>query len=375
MKKIISTALICSMLFSASSMLYVSAENTESKLKSNQEKQEELDVKIKNLNEKKEKVEEKINQANKKIETINNESEKLKEDIKKLEKDITSNEESLGGRLKVINSNYTLGYLKVILSSNSISDFLNNVYIVQEVVEQDKQMLKDLESDKSEIEEKKIILDKNKEEAKVIKDELVKDKKSLEEDKAELKKLKSQLVNEEEALEEKLQKIAAENAATSSESNSNKSNSNKLDSNKSDSNKSDSGNSNAVISNGSWPVPGHSTISSPFGYRIHPVLGVSKLHTGIDIPAPTGTPAVAVASGTVIYSGVQGSYGNTVMIRHDNGLVSLYAHNSSLVVKVGDKVKKGQVVTKIGSTGRSTGPHLHFEIRVNGTPQNPLNYL
>lgn len=145
--------------------------------------------------------------------------------------------------------------------------------------------------------------------------------------------------------------------------------------NKSDSNKSDSSNSNAVISNGSWPVPGYSTISSPFGYRVHPVLGVSKLHTGIDIPAPTGTPAVAVASGTVIYSGVQGTYGNTVMIRHDNGLVSLYAHNSSLVVKVGDKVKKGQVVTKIGSTGRSTGPHLHFEIRVNGTPQNPLNYL
>lgn len=365
MKKIISTALICSMLFSAGSTIYANAENTESKLKSNQDKQDELDVKIKNLNERKEKVEEKINQANKKIETINNESKKLKEDIKKLEKDIDSNEESLGDRLKVINNNYTLGYLKVILSSNSISDFLNNVYIVQEVVEQDKQMLKDLESDKSEIEEKKITLDKNKEEAKVIKDELVKDKESLEEDKAELKKLKNELVNEEEALEEKLQKIAAENAAASSESNTNKS----------DSNKSDSSNSNAVISNGSWPVPGYSAISSPFGYRVHPVLGVSKLHTGIDIPAPTGTPAVAVDSGTVIYSGVQGTYGNTVMIRHDNGLVSLYAHNSSLVVKVGDKVKKGQVVTKIGSTGRSTGPHLHFEIRVNGTPQNPLNYL
>lgn len=360
MKKIISTALICSMLFSASSTIYINAENTESKLKSNQEKQNELDIKISNLNEKKEKVQEKINLANKKIEKINNESEQLKEDIKKLEEDIASNEENLGNRLKVINSNYTLGYLKVILSSNSISDFLNNVYIVQEVVEQDKQMLKDLESDKSEIEEKKITLDKNKEEAKVIKDELIKDKESLEEDKAELKKLKNELVKEEETLEEKLQKIAAENASASNDSNSSKSN---------------SSNSNTVISNGSWPVPGHSTVSSPFGYRIHPVLGVKKLHTGIDIPAPTGTPAVAVASGTVIYSGVQGTYGNTVMIRHDNGLVSLYAHNSSLVVKVGDKVKKGQVVTKIGSTGRSTGPHLHFEIRVNGTPQNPLNYL
>ena len=358
MKKIISTVLICSMLFSTTSAIYVNAESTESKLKTNQEKQDELDVKINNLNEKTAKLEEKINQANEKIEKINSESKKLKEEIKKLEEDINSNEEILGQRLKVINNNYTLGYLKVILSSNSISDFLNNIYIVQEVVAQDKQMLKDLESDKSEVEDKKETLDKNKEEAKVIKDELVKDKEGLEEDKSELEKLKEELLEEEEALEEKLQKIAAKESTVSNNSTSGSSST-----------------SNAVISNGSWPVPGYSRISSPFGYRIHPVLGTKKLHTGIDIPAPTGTPAVAVASGTVIYSGVQGSYGNTVMIRHDNGLVSLYAHNSSLVVKVGDRVKKGQVVTKIGSTGRSTGPHLHFEIRVNGTPQNPLNYL
>ncbi|KHS57024.1 MULTISPECIES: murein hydrolase activator EnvC family protein [Terrisporobacter] len=363
MKKIISTALICSMLFSATSAIDVNAESTESKLKTNQEKQDELDVKINNLNEKTEKLKEKINKANEKIEKINSESKRLKEEIKKLEEDINSNEEILGERLKVINNNYTLGYLKVILSSNSISDFLNNIYIVQEVVEQDKQMLKDLEADKSEVEDKKETLDKNKEEAKVIKDELVKDKEGLEEDKSELKALKEELLKEEEALEEKLQKIAAKESAVSNNSISDNSNSGS------------SSTSNAVISNGSWPVPGYSRISSPFGYRIHPVLGTKKLHTGIDIPAPTGTPAVAVASGTVIYSGVQGSYGNTVMIRHDNGLVSLYAHNSSLVVKVGDRVKKGQVVTKIGSTGRSTGPHLHFEIRVNGTPQNPLNYL
>ena len=99
------------------------------------------------------------------------------------------------------------------------------------------------------------------------------------------------------------------------------------------------------------------------------------MHTGIDIPAPTGSPVVSVDNGTVISSGVQGGYGNTVMIRHDNGLVSLYAHNSQLVVSAGQRVEKGQVIAKIGSSGRSTGPHLHFEIRVNGTAQNPINYL
>ena len=372
MKKIISVALICSMLFSAGNAIYVNAESTESKLKANQEEQEELDKKINNLNEKIAKVEEKINSANERIEKINFESKKIKSEIKQLKEDISSNEESLGQRLKVINNNYTLGYLNVILSSNSISDFLNNIYIVQEVIAQDKQMLEDLESDKKEIEEKKATLDKNKEEEKVIKDELVKDKESLEEDEAELKELKNELIKEEEELEEKLQKIAAEEAAKEAAK---KAAEEAARNDEASNNSSTSNNSTAVISNGSWPVPGYSRISSPFGYRIHPVLGVKKLHTGIDIPAPTGTPAVAVASGTVIYSGVQGSYGNTVMIRHDNGLVSLYAHNSSLVVKVGDRVKKGQVVTKIGSTGRSTGPHLHFEIRVNGTPQNPLNYL
>ena len=359
MKRIISAALICSMLFSANSYIYTNAESTESKLKANQEKQEELDDKINNLNKKTEKIEEKIKSSNERIEKINKESEKLKKEIKQLEEDITSNQESLAERLKVINNNYTLGYLKVILSSNSISDFLNNIYIVQEVVKQDKQMLNDLENNKNEVKDKKEILDKNKEEEKVIKDELVKDKENLDKDKIELKKLKEELVKEEEELEKKLQKIAAQKAATSSDSN----------------NLANSNSSSTVISNGSWPVPGYNRVSSPFGYRIHPVLGIKKLHTGIDIPAPTGTPTVAVSSGTVIYSGVQGSYGNTVMIQHDNGLVSLYAHNSSLVVKVGDQVKKGQVVAKIGSTGRSTGPHLHFEIRVNGTAQNPLNYL
>lgn len=359
MKKLITLAVAFVLIFTNINSSFANAEKKDdinSQLEANQEKQDELDVKIEELNEKLSKISEEIETANGRIKELNEEYEKVQEEIKQLKQNISDNEESLGARLKVINNNYTLGYIKVILSSNTISDFLNNIYIVKEVVAQDKQLLKDLESDKSEIEDKQKTLENNKEQVKSIKDNLIKDKENLDNDKDELKKLKKKLVKEEEALEEKLQKIAAENSSAKM-------------------NTEVSSSSNAVISNGSWPVPGYSRVSSPFGYRIHPVLGVKKLHTGIDIPAPTGTPAVAVANGTVIYSGVQGTYGNTVMIKHDNGLVSLYAHNSSLVVRVGDKVKKGQVVSKIGSTGRSTGPHLHFEIRVNGTAQNPLSYL
>ena len=123
----------------------------------------------------------------------------------------------------------------------------------------------------------------------------------------------------------------------------------------------------------SWPVQGR--ITSPFGYRIHPILKTKELHTGIDIAATSGTTVVAANGGTVIKSGWNNSYGNLLMIDHGGGIVTLYAHNSSLLVRVGDVVSKGQAVSKVGSTGMSTGPHLHFEVRVNGQYKNPMDWL
>lgn len=124
-----------------------------------------------------------------------------------------------------------------------------------------------------------------------------------------------------------------------------------------------------------WPVPGQNRVSSKFGPRKHPVTGVVKQHTGIDIPAPTGTPVVAAKSGVVIYSGVRGGYGNAVQIEHSDGAITLYGHNSALTVTKGQNVEQGQIIAKAGSTGLSTGPHCHFEIKKGGVYLDPEKYL
>jgi len=124
-----------------------------------------------------------------------------------------------------------------------------------------------------------------------------------------------------------------------------------------------------------WPVPNHYKITSPFGYRIHPVYHTRKLHTGIDISASSGTTVVAAQTGTVIYANWLGGYGKVVMIDHGGGYVTLAAHLSKINVKVGQNVQRGDAVAKSGNTGVSTGPHVHFEVRINGDYVDPLKYL
>ena len=122
-----------------------------------------------------------------------------------------------------------------------------------------------------------------------------------------------------------------------------------------------------------WPVKGR--ISSPFGYRYHPVLKKRRFHNGIDIAAPTGTPILAADSGVVLVSGWRGGYGYYIAIDHGKGKSTAYGHNSRLLVKEGETVVRGQTIAHVGSTGLSTGPHVHFEVRINGQPTNPRNYL
>lgn len=372
MKKIVSLITVCAVVVSTN---FIYADNKEDNLdkKLNENRQEQTTIvnKIKDLDEKVAQIEANISKTNEEINKLDTEINGTQEEIKTLENNIKENEEALGKRLKVINNNYSMGYLKVILSSTSLSDFFNNIYIVKQVVEQDKILLQELDDNKVAVESKEKELEDKKQKQEELKSQLQSDNESVQADKSELQALKNELEKEENDLESELEKIAAEAAAKIAAEQAAKEEAARQES----SNNGPTSGPTGVISSGSWPVPGHTRISSPYGYRQHPVLNVQKLHTGVDIPAPKGTPAVAIDNGTVIFSGTQGSYGNTVMIQHDDGKVTLYAHNSELVVSVGQRVQKGQVVTKIGSTGRSTGPHLHFEVRINGKHTNPMPYI
>jgi murein DD-endopeptidase MepM/ murein hydrolase activator NlpD len=131
-------------------------------------------------------------------------------------------------------------------------------------------------------------------------------------------------------------------------------------------------------------ISGHGSLSAPlrnpqitstFGYRTHPIYGDRRLHAGIDFHAPTGTSLLAAAAGEVVFAGWKSGYGNTTIIDHGGGVATLYAHQSNIAVRVGQDVKRGAVIGYSGATGNVTGPHLHFEVRVNGTPVDPLGYL
>ena len=122
-----------------------------------------------------------------------------------------------------------------------------------------------------------------------------------------------------------------------------------------------------------WPVTG--VVTSTFGWRTSPFEGDKELHSGIDIAVHLGAPVVATADGKVVQSGPSGGYGNLVQLDHGNGIATLYGHNSRLAVQVGETVKKGQVISYAGSTGKSTGPHVHYEIRKNDTAIDPWTYL
>lgn len=264
--------------------------------------------------------------------------------IKKKQKEMAEQKENLNERLRVMYKNGSVGFVDVVLGSNSISELVSNIEIIKKIYKNDVRVLKLLKREhvklkklKIELNKKKLSLVKQKEKLEVEKEKLAAKKKELEKEELQLQKEANQLTAQLKAIMDAKTKYVGGALG--------------------------------------WPVPSSHYISSPFGNRQHPILGQYMFHSGIDIAAGTGTTIVAAGNGTVILSSWYGGYGNCLIIDHGGGIATLYGHCNSLSVGVGAQVKRGQAVATVGSTGRSTGPHLHFEVRKNGEYVNPMGYL
>ena len=288
---------------------------------------------------------------------------KIDDNTKKIiskEKEIYEITSKLKTRIRVMSKIKYIDYLKIIFSSKSVKDFFSKYTVIKKIVDQDKFAIeylentkKDLVSISDDLEESKSILDtlkidydiqnNNLESAKLMQQANLA---MVEKDNAQLQELENLKQHEAAQLAEEIRLMVM------------------------------TSNYQGSYTGGRLGLPvANVRITSPFGYRIHPILNTKMFHSGVDFADSAGTHIYAAEEGQVIYAGPKGTYGNAVMIDHGAGIVTLYGHCSSVAVQVGQIVKRGELVAYMGSTGRSTGPHLHFEVRLNGEFVDPMPYL
>lgn len=289
-------------------------------------------------------------------------------------------EKLMGERLRAIYMTGTASYFELLLEAKSINDFLDRIQMIKNMAAYDNLVLEELENYRDQVDQKKLDLEREEQEIVSLEAEITRQKQEIQQKKKEreqlLAKLEDQEIELKEDLEE-LEKTSKELEKTIQQLLEEQRRREEEQRKKAQQSKYTGG----VMT---WPVPGFYRITSEFGYRIHPIYGTKKFHAGIDIGSNYvngqriniyGQNFVAAADGTVILSQWYGGYGNCVIIDHGGGITSLYAHGSQRLVSVGQKVKRGQAVMKVGNTGASTGAHAHFEVRKNGTPVDPLQYL
>ena len=339
-------------------------EDIENKLEDTKDERKVIEKESAKLQEELDLVKTKLDKLNEEINTLNKENKNIEEEILEVEKVLEENYEIIRSIIKIQYEQKVGGYLSILLEAKDFGNFLRRLEVVSNLIKNNDETIREIKELQVELESKKETLTKQM-------DEINKNKIIVEEEKGRLDKLNK----ENKAKVKKLIKLQGE---LSSQIKLTEKEISELESRGQEINNEIVSSSGGGSYNGSkmaWPVIGYTTLSSKFGYRIHPISGEKKLHTGIDIPAPAGTPVVAANSGTVIISRYDNSYGNMVAIDHGGGIVSFYAHNIERLVKVGDKVSKGQKISTVGTTGYSTGNHLHFEVKKNGTFVDPMNYL
>jgi len=305
------------------------------------------------------------------IEENEKEVQKVTEELKEAEKSREEYTDVFKTRVRVMYERNDLSFLNLLFGAKSFSDLLKRVETVSQIVNYDKAVLGRMQKAQDEIEDKKIALEEagkivelNRDIQKSKKAELDASKEalnavisSLESDEASYRAALDEADAAEEALRAEIKAMTAANPKPA---------------------QTPSPQSEAVSDSGGrfcWPTPSTTYITSPFGTRFHPVQKRNKTHTGIDIGAGHGASIVAAEAGTVLRAGWNSGYGNYVVIDHGGGVQTLYGHCSALMVQSGQSVSRGQKIALVGSTGVSTGPHLHFEVLINGSYTDPMGYF
>lgn len=309
-----------------------------------------------------------LDEATRKLKSIQNEQAQINAQIKHLEEEIRKAEIELRARQAILNKRVRaiymhgqLSYVEVILGAKSFSDFANRLELLKRIIRSDFSLIQEIqrkkaaiEAKKAEIEQEKLRLDQLEAEAQKVHDE-------VNAKKAEQQKVLDHAKTQQEAAKQMEADLIAR--------------SNEIREIIRSRTQSAAGSDQIVHGSGTFIWPCSGPITSPFGYRTHPIFGTTIYHSGIDIAVDYNTPIHAADGGTIILAGWCGGYGNAVIIDHGNGLQTLYGHNTSVAVSEGQVVSQGQVVAYSGSTGYSTGPHCHFEVRQNGEAVDPMGYL
>lgn len=332
----------------------------ENRIYNNTQQAKSVNSEISRLNKEIEQAEQQLRYLEARLQTTAKEIEVAEKELAEAEENLAFQQEMLKVRMRALYERGPISYLEVLFNAHSFSDFINRIGMLQRVVAQDVDMVDTIKVEKARIEEQKTVLEIKRNELAGLYRTTDRDRNAIASRQAERSRYKDKLATDraewvknlrsleqvERELEELIRKAQEQNPGA--------------------------GSGTGAYT---WPAPGYTRITSPYGQRTHPIFGGSSFHYGIDIGAPMGAKIVAADSGTVLFAGTMTGYGKVVILDHGNGRSTLYAHTSVLMVSNNQKVTKGQQIAKVGNSGWSTGPHLHFEFRINGAKQNPLNYV